>query len=197
MDVIRPLSYSDGKLIRPETPLTLTEDCLFQCQDAMPLKAFSKNRYSYLLAIWNMSDAEKVSGHFSPSDIDELSGQQWLVYDYFTRQATVSAASDQLPVHLNRMGYQLYHLYPYNEAITPIGLIDKYNCGGTIISQDISPDKAEIELGGSGIFAAYMKEKPLSVEWEGEKITFEYRDKLLLVDVSQGEKIRLKITISN
>jgi beta-galactosidase len=191
LEIIRPLSYSDGRLIRPETPLLLTEDCLFQGQGATPLKAFSKNRFSYILAIWNMSDAEEVTGSFSPSDIDGLSGQQWLVYNYFSRQATVRTTNDRLPVKMKRMGYELFHLYPYNETITPIGLIDKYNCGGTIVSQRISPDCAEIEVGGSGVFAAYMKEKPLSVEADGKEISFEYRNHLLLAEVA-GRKIKVR-----
>jgi beta-galactosidase len=192
MEIIRPLSYPDGKLIRPETPLLLTEDCLFQCQAAAPLKAFSKNRFSYLLAVWNMSDSDEVEGCFSPSDIDGLSGNRWLVYDYFSRRTAVLAADEHLPLNMKRMAYELFHLYPYNEFVTPIGLIDKYNCGGTIVNQHISAGFAEVETGGSGLFAAYMKEKPSSVELNGREVSFEYRDNLVFVGVRAGERIKIK-----
>ena len=182
-DVITPLSYSDGKLIRPQSALMLTEDCLFQHQKPMPIKAFSNNKSSSILTVWNMSDCDKVTGRFSPSDIDGLQGEKFVVYDYCSKQAIIAGLTDKLPIDLERMGYALYHIYPYSSTVTPIGLMDKYNCGGTIISLKSSDENIEIEVGDSGIFAAYSSKIPQIVEVNGHKTKFEYKDNLIVLEV--------------
>jgi hypothetical protein len=186
-EIIDPLTYSDGRLIRPQTPLLLTEDCLFQYQKPAPLKAFSKNNFSSILVIWNMSDCDKVSGSFSPSDVNGLQGDRFVIYNYFTRQATLLSLNERCAVHLGRMGYVLFHIYPYNESITPVGLIDKYNSGGTIVNRRFSSGAMEIEVGDSGTFAAYRTSKPSSVEIDGKKVAFEFKDNLLFVEIPATE----------
>jgi Raffinose synthase or seed inhibition protein Sip1. len=61
--------------------------------------------------------------------------------------------------------------------------MDKYNCGGTIISLKSSDENIEIEVGDSGIFAAYSSKIPQIVEVNGHKTKFEYKDNLIVLEV--------------
>jgi len=103
VEVLKPLTYSDGKLIRPLTALTLTEDCLFQGQAAEPIKAFSKNKYASIMCAWNMSDAENVSGSFKPNDIYGIQGDNFIAYEYFSKKAIELKRTQSVALNLKRM----------------------------------------------------------------------------------------------
>lgn len=195
IDVIRPLTYSDGRLIRPQAALTLTEDCLFQGQAPKPVKAFSKNKYASILCIWNMSDADIVSGEFSPKDIYQLEGNDFVIYEYFTRKIQEVKHKDVLPVVLNRMGYAMYHVVPKGDICTPLGLTDKYNVSGTIADQHYSNNSLEVTIADGGIFAAYAETKPSEILVNSKKTEFTYVDNLITIDIPVSSS-RIAHTIS-
>lgn len=196
--VLLPMVYSDGKLIRPLTPLTLTEDCLFLGQGAKPTKAFSKNRFGSALCLWNMSDADQVEGSFALSDIYQLEGTDngFITYEYFTGKLAETILDEKHPVQLPRMGYAMYHVYPLQAFCTPLGLIDKYNVSGTLINQHIEASQAEVTVGDGGTFAAYARQKPAKVILDGQETDFEYADKLLKIHIPTRLNERMGHTIS-
>jgi hypothetical protein len=71
-DVLRPLIYADGRIIKSTTPLLPTEDCLFQVQEAKLFKASSMVRNAGLLGIWNAADADVVKGVVKPGDVRNI-----------------------------------------------------------------------------------------------------------------------------
>jgi len=187
IEVIKPLSYSDGKLIRPKTPLTISEDCLFQLQDSALMKAYSLNNHSAMLCVWNMSDAESVSGFVSARNINGMNTGRFVIYDYFEGIASVVDADDKLPLKLNRMGYKLYHFIPYCFPATPIGLIGKYNCSGSIVDCHFYKNGFKVIVGDGGEFAANSNSAPKMASIDGAQCSYSYKDGLVKLSIPQGE----------
>ena len=78
-DILNRIVYSDGRSIRAKTSLLPSRDCLFQLQDAKLFKAFSKVGSTGLLTLFNLADADNVSGSFKASDVEGLNGNE---FDY-------------------------------------------------------------------------------------------------------------------
>ncbi len=195
LDVLWPLIYSDGRIIRADAPLMPTTDCLFQVQEPRPLKAYSFANGVGLLGIWNCADADQVEGFFSPSDIHGLPGEEFALYEYFSQKLVFASRDEQFPVKLNRMGYQLYFIAPIKHGLAVLGNIEKYNAPKTIQSQEILAMKALINLNEGGKLAIACQNSPTQIEVDGEKHQFAFSDRLLVVDIpirtSQVRKIEI------
>lgn len=183
-EVILPLCCSDGKLIRPSTALLPTKDCLFTGQEPDLFKAFSLNRKSALLLLFNLSDNDSVFGGYSVSDISPLPEGRYVVYDYFSGTAQEISSPETVPVKLQRMGYKLLSVIPLHPHCTPVGLTDKYNTPGTIISFRLTRRQAKIKVCDHGCFAAYSSRRPLRVEVDGAPQEFSYENKLIRTNIA-------------
>jgi len=182
-NVLFPLVYSDGKIVRADMPLLPTEDCLFQVQSARPLKAYSMAGNAGLLGIWNCADAESVKGSFSPSDVHGIKGEQFAVYEYFSKKLTLAGRETEVPVSLRRLGYQLHYVVPLVEGNAVIGLVNKYNAPGTVLQSTVSAKAMKATLYEGGPFAAVAARTPESVKVDGRRIPFTYKGGLITATV--------------
>ncbi|MEL7145125.1 MAG: Sip1-related alpha-galactosidase, partial [Bacteroidota bacterium] len=180
-DLLKKLCYSDGGLIRPATALTPTADCLFQLQEAKPMKAFSMDGQVGLLGVWNMADIEKVSGTVSASDIADIAGEDFMVYEYFSKRHWKISKSEQIDVELPRMGTKLFFFIPVTHDAAPFGLIDKYNAPGTIVEQSVTGNSMTVEVADHGVFSAVVPKSPVSASVDGASTTYNYEDGLITV----------------
>lgn len=186
-EVLKPLVYSDGQLIRPCAPLLLTQDCLFLGQKPGLMKAFSHNVYGDVLGIWNMADTEMVQGCYSPQDIDGICGNVFVCYDYFSGKVFDIMLDEHISLKLGRMGYALLHFYPKREYCTPLGLIDKYNVSGTLEKIQTDGRSMKVCVGDGGTFAASMPKAPVTVKVDGRSWSFRYEGGLALIDIPVGD----------
>jgi hypothetical protein len=193
--VLRPLVYSDGRIIRSETPLLPAGDCLFQVQDRKPFKASSMVRDAGLLGVWNAADADKVQGIIRPADVRNIAGNDFVVYERFSKRMVRAGLRDSLSVSLDRMGYQLYYVVPVREGFAPLGLTDKYNAPATILDLAVQSHRAEIILYEGGSFSAYCRRKPSTVTVNDRRINnFRYVNHLLSFDVPIAKRPVIKIS---
>ena len=193
-DVVFPLVYSDGKIIRADQPLLPAEDCLFQVQGAKPFKAFSAAGGAGLLGIWNCADADSVAGTFKTSDVHGLKGESFALYEYFSKDLTFAGRDDAIGVSLPRLGYRLYYILPLIDGNAVIGLVNKYNAPATVTRAEVSARAIAATIHEGGQFAAVGLRPPLSVKVDGNPVTFRYVNKLILVDIpvdgtTHGRKI--------
>jgi len=173
-EVLRPLVYSDGSLIRSDKALLPTEDCLFQLQDNQLFKAFSMVNTTGLLAAFNMADTSLVSGSISPAQIDGITGEKFLVYEYFSAKSEILSLYENVPVELDRMGCKLFYIIPIENDFAAIGLADKYNAPATISKIENTKTFKVININDGGYFKAYSKRNPKSVTVDNEVIPFSY-----------------------
>jgi hypothetical protein len=185
-DVLTPLIYADGKIIRSQTSLLPTEDCLFTVQDEVPFKAFSKVGNKGLLAVWNAADADKVAGHIKVADINEINGKDFLLYEYFSNKVRMIRRETKINIELLRMGFKLFYVIPVTDGFAAIGLTNKYNAPATILAENKNGRSVKVKVYEGGTFKAFVETKPKQIKVDGELIfEFRYLDQILILDVLQ------------
>ena len=188
-DVLRPLIYADGRIIRSETPLMPTEDCLFQVQDAKLFKASSMVRNAGLLGVWNMADADVVEGTIKPGDVRNIKGEDFVVYEHFSNTLQIAKRNDSYPIKLNRMGYQLYYVVPVKNGFAALGLTGKYNAPATILKETWNKNNVAITLYEGGTFKAYSSKRPSKVMLNGKVVTdYTFNNNLVTLNIKKQSK---------
>lgn len=185
-DVLRPLVYADGKIIRSGEPLLPARDCLFQVQDPEPFKAFSRAGGAGLLGIWNCADADSVTGKFRPSDVEGLPGERFAVIGRQGNSIRYAGRDDTVPVSLGRLGCLLYYIVPLRDGMGAVGLIDKYNAPATLLRSSVEENAIHAFLYEGGRFAAVGPHAPLSVTADGKDVPSTFSDGLVIARIPTG-----------
>ncbi|MEO6328107.1 MAG: Sip1-related alpha-galactosidase [Ginsengibacter sp.] len=194
-DVLRPLIYSDGRIIRSSTPLLPTEDCLFQVQDAKLFKASSTVRNAGLLGVWNAADADIVEGSIKPADVRNLKGNDFVLYEYFSQSLKTAKRNDSFSLKLNRLGYQLYYVVPVINGLAALGLTNKYNAPATILKEEWSSNKVTIVLYEGGMFKAYCNKRSLKITLNGKAISgYVLKNQELTINIPKQSKPVISIS---
>jgi hypothetical protein len=134
-EVILPTVFSDGRVIRLQTPPSIASDCVFA--DAQRNKRIFKITNTWedsgLLAAFNLDKDEKaVNGTVSPKDIRGLKKGRYVVYDWFNNSTAVLDYNQKLPVQLeNYDDFRLLLFVPIKNGKAVIGLKEKYNSVAT------------------------------------------------------------------
>ena len=136
-DLLMPLILSDGKILRCDRPAMPTKDCLTENprKSKKPFKLQNVCDGSGILAVFNISDDwnENVCGEISPSDIEGLSGENFAVYEHFSKELKILKYSQSLKTELNgKDDFRLYIIVPIRDGFAPIGRIDKFISPKTI-----------------------------------------------------------------
>jgi hypothetical protein len=185
-EVLRPLISKEGKIYRTDIPAQLTEDCLFQVQDAKPLKAFSFVGKSGLLGVWNASNSGFVSGSFKPSDIQGIEGSRFAIYEFFSKKLIQAQKEEPIPLELTRMDYRLFTVAPIESGVAVFGLVNKYNSPKTIMSQEVFQDRVEVTVTESGEIAMYLDKAPQGIRLNSSSTeNYSYRDGLLQIKLNE------------
>lgn len=193
-NVLRRLVYSDGKIIRSKSPLLPTEDCLFQVQEGKIFKASSIVNDKGLLGIWNAADADLVTGYYKPSDVRGIKGNDFVVYEYFSKKWRSAQRADSFAVNLGRMNYQLYYILPVKNGFAALGLTEKYNAPATILKENWSNRKVSITLYEGGTFSAWSAKKPGKVVVNGKPVNdFVFHENQLTVAVEMQKNPVIEI----
>ena len=200
-NVLWPLVYSNGELLRADKPLLPAEDCLFSCeqhQGSPFLKAFSMDRNVGLLGIWNCWDSTEVSGTFSPSDVHGISADSFAVYEYFTNKLVTSGLDDTIPVTIGGYGCRLYYVVPTIHGNAVLGLVDKYNAPASVVRQRVSASRIEATIREGGKFAAVISANPVSVKVNGKEFAYNVDGKLIFINIpvtGKMEPVRVEIIL--
>ncbi len=153
----------DGKILQCDRPAMPTVDCLtndpLRSRDIFKVQNICSG--SGVIAAFNLDEKNRViSGTISPSDIDELTGDSFVVYDHFTRDYTILGRDEKMKITLKYTDeFKLYVIVPIVDGFAPIGLVDKF----------ISPksvkriDGENIELYENGKYA-YIKDGKLFIK---------------------------------
>jgi len=170
---ILPLVLSDGKLIRMDEPVRPTRRSLFEnpCKSLKAMTAFAPCRKGGAIGAWNMNiSSAQVEAKISPSDIEGITGTQFVVYEYYSKKASKLGKDEEMKVTLSSWDARLYSVYPLKHGFAPIGLTDKYIPVGTLKEADVSQKEASITLMESGPFKAYSEKEPVSVWVNGSQV---------------------------
>ena len=129
-EVLKPLILEDGRILRCNNPAVPTKDCLTNrpTTSGRIFKLQNTCNGCGVLAVFNL-DAEEnvVSGTISPKDIVGLSGDEFAVYEHFSKELRIVKAEESFELQLNNADeYKLYLIVPLKDGFGMIGRTDKF-----------------------------------------------------------------------
>ncbi len=142
-EVLKPLAFEDGRILRCDRPAMPARDCLTEdpVHGGRIFKVQNLCNGCGVIAVFNLDEEEKpVSGRISAGDVEGLSGREFGVYEHFSGEFRVIGAEEAFDLTLeNAEAFKLYILVPLQNGCGMIGRTDKYispasvrtNCRGT------------------------------------------------------------------
>ena len=151
-DVIMPVVFSDGRIIRLENPAHPSPDCLFEDarESKKAFKLVNRHNENGILAVFNIDNQEKkVTADISAKDMLLSLDNEYCVYDWFEKTAFKIAGKDSFSIELkNYDEFKLYLFVPIKDDRAVVGLKDKYMSVATFEKRengDIKPlDSGEL-----------------------------------------------------
>ncbi|MEH7380552.1 Sip1-related alpha-galactosidase [Bacillus sp. JJ1533] len=171
---IWPLILQDGRILRADQPGQPTEDCLFTNpnHEALPLKIWNTIGQTGVIAAFNINvDGKEVKGTVRPDDIPSLSGEEYLLYDYFSGK-TISLNRDEgYDFSLQKEEAVLFILVPAHKIATPVGLVNKYLAPKTITRTEYVHNRMTVHLVEGGKFFFHAAQAAAKAEVNGQETT--------------------------
>lgn len=135
-EILMPLILEDGRILRCDRPAVPTMDCLTTdpTQSGKVFKLQNVCGEAGVMAVMNL-DAENrtVTGTISPSEIDGLEGEEFAVYEHFSRELTILKKDESKEVTLKDIhDMRLYNIVPIRDGFAAIGRTDKFIAPKTI-----------------------------------------------------------------
>ncbi len=151
-EILDPLAFDDGKILRCDRPGVPTIDCLFENPQNSE-KIFKVQNIAGehgVVAAFNLNDDEEkcVGGTISPKDVEGLIEGKYAIYEHFSREVKFVSYNESIEVSLeNADDFKLYIIVPLVNGFGAIGRIDKYIspksieyvCGETIVLKEEGP----------------------------------------------------------
>ena len=162
-ELLEPLALSDGKILRCDRCAVPTNDCATTDPriNGCIFKIQNIASGSGIIAAFNLDSEEKtVKGSISPSDVYDIVGDEFAVYEHFSRELKIMKHSEKFDLSLTgKDDFRLYVIVPIEDGFAPIGLIDKFISPKTIKS--VIGENVELEDDGT---YAYVKDGKLYIE---------------------------------
>ncbi|MEF3312390.1 Sip1-related alpha-galactosidase [Paenibacillus sp. GYB004] len=203
-DIIRPLIYGDGKIIRCDrigqpTEEWLTVDPLITPQ---AFKVWNMAGGAGIVAAFHVYNGRcAVEGRVGPGDIPLLEGSSYIAFDSFRKKAYRLQAGESIPVRLSPLEAELYVIVPVTGEFTAIGLTDKLVASDAVLSAEYDEETATVRLKDGGTFAfvserkpaaAFVNEKPAVIE-EDEDMSVLYTIVCPAADGEPGREVTVRI----
>ena len=208
-DVITPLCYKDGKLLRPLAPSVPLQESLFAC--AMNEKELYKviapldNGAASIICynLYDKAEDVEIKGSISKNDYKSASAMiqpypgEWVlpagglvVYDYYDKK--VSILKDKYDVTLKGLSDKLLHLCPINNGWAVIGDVTKYLSPSTVSNISATKNQLKFKVNEGGDFYFWMADGKPECKMGTCKAEGEGLWSLKLDDKSAGKVITVK-----
>ena len=137
-EILWPLIFDDGTIIRTDMPAIPTRDCLTvnPRTEKKPIKIHSTKNGATVVAAFNL-DAEEgaVNGEICPAELG-FDGEV-AIYEYFTKEAKIINAADKIAIDLpNPDVFRLYVVAKLEDGKAVIGASEKMIAPGTYKKTD-------------------------------------------------------------
>ena len=129
-ELLSPLILEDGRILRCDRPAMPSRDCLTEDPRTSGRVFKLQNRCAHggVIAAFNLDAEERaVCSKISPSDICDLPGERFAVYEHFSKETVVLDKEEYFDLTLkNADDYRLYIVVPLKDGCGVIGRVDKY-----------------------------------------------------------------------
>lgn len=172
-ELLTPLIYDDGRILRCDQPARPTKDSMFYhpAEEKIPLEiqnTCSEGRYG-MVAAYNINEKNcAVRGRISPSDVEGLDGEEFAVYEYRTGKVHFLKRDESFAYTLkNQDDYKLFLISPFDEdGVAMLGRLDKFMAGAVVM--DKFKQNYHIYEGGEIAFVNRGRKKFTAVCESGE-----------------------------
>jgi raffinose synthase len=154
-DLVWPMIYRDGRIVRGDLPAQPAEDCLLRNPNTepIPLKVWNRVGPSGVIAAFNIAlDNSIVKGSVCPSDVPGLEGEAFALFEPLTRKVRMLQRDEELDLHLQPGEVAVYNVIPARKSCTPIGLTDKFLSTHAMLQIEEHPKTTVVRLVEGGIF---------------------------------------------
>lgn len=185
-DNIMPFCTNDGKILKCDKFAMPTEDSLFcdSYNDKVSLKAWNMSNENGVLGLFNVYKGEEtIECEFKISDIYDLKGDKFILYDWFNKKSILSDYEEVHRITINPFEAFLYIAVPIINGIAVVGDTDKYISTAIIDKKIINNNVTNLVLKQGGKISIYS-EKDILIEVNGAAASFEKLDYLYTVDCS-------------
>lgn len=179
-EVLMKLMTEEGRLPRAKTHGRVCTSSLFVSPTAndSAIKIFNTNLKGGVIGAFNCSyDATEdiiVKATISSKDIEGIEGDNFAVYQHSTGKVFTQAKNDKLDITIKELDFDLFTYVSIDEGFAPLGITDKYNPAGMLLTCNLTPDAVAMDVMGGGNFVAYADTKPKEVFVNNKSIDFEY-----------------------
>ena len=187
-EILYPLAFADGRILRPDESATPTADCLIGNPTGTGKIFKIRNRVggSGIAAVFNI-DAQNhaVSGTLSPTETGVCDGD-YAYYEYFTGEAGILHKGERLEISLeNNDTFRLYTFVPYQKGRPAVmGRLDKYIGVKAVVAENAR--SLTLYEGGR---IGFVSETPISLEADGKQLAVEQNGCLQWVTVDADTKV--------
>ncbi|MDY3928211.1 MAG: Sip1-related alpha-galactosidase [Clostridia bacterium] len=161
---------STGKLYRCDKIGLPTIDRLFvdAKKESVLLKFHNmKNKTGYLGVVNVNCDGNTINDVISPKDVYELTGEEFVLYEYFTKKIEKVKYNDEISVTLGNCDTTMYQFTPIINGFSFIGNVDKYVSAAAVEKEVDFASRKILTLREGGNFVYYFnKEHELYINGE-------------------------------
>lgn len=162
-EIIKPLVYEDGSLLRMDRAAKPAQDCMFTDPAREGLLKLTNaagcgrgKSKAGVTAVYNISPFAG-SGAVCAADIPELTGQDYFCYNWEMGVGKTVSYEESVPVTLEEGAFALYLFVPVQRAFAVLGLTDKFVGFHAVeeVKETASGFLAVVRQGG--VFAFYSR----------------------------------------
>ena len=176
-EIIRPLVYTDGRVLMLERSARPTEDCVFT--DPMLEGALKIHNFGFCgadqkaggIAVFNLTGVTRRFS-VSPSQVPELDpDRKYWIWDFRQKAALSGDWKDSFSGEIETAGFGWYVFLPRGENGTCLGLSDKYAGFTAVETQYAAGKKDTVILKESGTVTWLSDKRPVRVTAGGKNVT--------------------------
>ena len=168
-EVLKPLIYSDGRVLMMERSAKPTEDCIFSNpMENGVLKLHNVGAWGECgkgggIAAYNLT-GHRQSYEFKPSDISDLEVvDAYWVYDFFEKKAFALSRNENYEGVLEADGFAWFVILPVKNTVSCLGLLNKYAGFMAVESIQENDDTLIAVVGESGLLGWISEREPRKV----------------------------------
>jgi raffinose synthase len=202
--LLKKLVTSDGHVLRARAVARPTLDCLFSDPTREPvlLKVFNLNVNGGVVGVFHCAYAKEgtpeLSGVLRASDVHGLAGERFAIYAHYLGTLHAVQRDEAIAVTLAEGQAEVYTVAPIERGVAAIGLADKLNSGGAIISALWRGSDYDLELKEGGDCVLFAERAPLAAASNGAPIPFTHAadTRLLRVALPQHGPCALRLSFT-
>jgi len=174
--LLQKLVLSDGTVLRADFPGRPTPDTLFAdpTRDAVLLKIFNFNRDCGVVGLFNArhGSEQPINGTVGTKDVPGLDPARAYVAWSHRANHLWLCNDEPVAVTLTDGEWELVSFAPLERDFAAMGLADKFNSAGAIVSRTWQGNSCCLDLRDGGSFLAWSKLPPRAVYCDGDAALF-------------------------